>query len=223
MISLLRSLTRYLYVSWPMQLLTCGCVFGFAGPLHAQSPARFPVMPEQVRLAMQGRNWPVEGVQVRLAAVITATVAKPSLEIDSVAPGAAHNAMLRLACRVHTECLPFFASVVWPADLPVPSLSVRTESTSRSAFGGHVADTGTADSPELQAGSISATNAPAPPAVHAGSPATLLLNGARIHIRLHVVFAQGGHVGDTVRVTTPDRKQVYVAEVLTPELLQGEL
>lgn len=207
-------------LSEPARALVCSCVFGLAVKLQAQVPARFPVMPEQVLLAMQGLDLPVAGVQLRLAAPVTATVAEPLLKIDFVSLGTGHEAMLRMACRVHTECLPFFASAAWPTDAPMPDLLAKSASRNGSGFSGHTPEPRTKVFPDPLAGSSSA---PVPPAIRAGGPATLLLEGGRIHIQIHVISAQNGRVGDTVRVTTPDRKQVYVAEVLTPELLKGEL
>lgn len=179
--------------------------------------------PRQVLQAMQGQDWPLNGVQVRLAAPVTATVAEAALEIESVSSGAGHDVLLRMACRVHTECLPFFASATWPADAPAPNLAALGNRTGAPA-GGHTRETGSPVHPGLLAGNPSmAENAPAPHVIRAGTPATLLLEGTRIHIQVPVVFAENGHVGDTVRVTTPNRKQSYVAEVLTPQLLKGEL
>ena len=172
---------------------------------------------------MQGRHWPITDVQVRLAAAITATLAEPSLEINSVSTGASHELMLRMGCRVHTECLPFFASAVWPVDAPMPNLFPKANNGAGSASGSQAPGPLMTVSQQLLAGNSSTAAAPVPPAIRAGNPATLLLEGDRVHIWLRVVFAQSGHVGDIVRVTTPDLKQVYVAEVLTPELLQGKL
>ena len=174
--------------------LLCGWCSALVGQA-SQPQARFSVTPEQVLQAMQERDWSVNGVQVRLAAPVTATAAHAELQIESVSPVAGHEALLRMVCRVHTECIPFFASVIWPTNVSVPSLAAKPLGTA---------------------------NALAPSVIRAGSPATLLLEGARIHIRLRVVFAENGHVGDRLRVTTPNHKQTYVAEVLTPQLLRGE-
>ena len=205
-----------------MLLYSCG--FGFAGqPLRAQLLARFPVKPEQVVLAMQGRNWPMDGVQVRLAAPVTATVSEPALDIKSVAASYGHETLLRVTCRVSAECLPFFASAVWPAEAPMPGLPPKRDKRTGAIQTDHATEGQPPATLELQAGNSTEANVPTPPVIRAGSHATLVLDGPRVHIRLPVVVAQTGHVGDTVRVTTPDRKQVYVGEVLTPELLKGEL
>ncbi|MGI4828082.1 MAG: hypothetical protein ACRYFU_07830 [Janthinobacterium lividum] len=217
-----KRLNRTTRVFWAAQSLLWGSGFGVTGHLQAQVLARFPVKPEQVQLAMQELDWPMRGVQVRLAAAVTATVANPTLEIASVTPSAAgHEALLRMACQIHTECLPFFASAVWPLEAPMPNLLTKPESKDRSVISSQSA--GIAAAPELPTRNALMPNTSVPSVIRPGSSATLLLEGGRVHIQLHVVFAQSGHVGDTVRVTTPDRKQVFVAEVLTPELLRGEL
>lgn len=102
----------------------------------------------------------------------------------------------------------------------MPDLLAKAESRTKSVSSSHVIEPVTEAFPELLVGGSASVPFQQ---IRAGNSATLLLEGTRIHIRLHVVFAQSGHVGDTVRVTTPDRKQVYVAKVLTPEFLKGEL
>lgn len=212
MLPLRNSLTRRIAVPWMRQALFCHFVLALVStPLQAQQLERFPVTPEQVALAMQGRGWSTEGVQIRLAVPVTTTTADPTLQIESVSTVAAHEVLLRVRCRVHTECLSFFASAVWPTNGPIPRLAADFASRG-----------GSADGAEVLAGSASWASASAAGVIRAGSPVTLLLEGTRIQIRLQVVFAQNGHVGDTVRVTTPDRKQTYVAEVLTPGLVRGQ-
>lgn len=202
----LNQLTRLLCASLPANVLFCGFFFGTAtSPLNAQAPLRFPVTPKQVLLAMQGRDWSLDEVRIRLSAPVTSTVQEPALEITSVSQGPGHDVMLRMTCHVHTECLPFYASAMWPADGRGPGAATK---------GGLGAMVHT-----NQATGIFLSS----PEVRAGSPATLLLEGGPVHIRLHVVLAQNARVGETVRVTTPDRKQVYVAEMLSTELLKGEL
>lgn len=181
-------------------LLCSGCLMGLAcNPVYAQALARFPLTPQQVLLAMQGRNWPSDGVHIRLAAPVTATVKEPVLEINAVSQGHGQELLLRMSCRVHWECLPFYASATWPAEGAKPALLTEAGKESMMA------------------------KLPASAEALAGNHATLLLEDGPIHIRLPVVLTQSGHVGETVRVTTPDRKQTYQAELLSTELLKGEL
>ena len=62
-----------------------------------------------------------------------------------------------------------------------------------------------------------------PPVLRAGSTATLLLEGNHIHIRLSVICLDGGSPGQTIRVTDPDRREVYTAQVIDGVTLEGRL
>jgi flagella basal body P-ring formation protein FlgA len=59
--------------------------------------------------------------------------------------------------------------------------------------------------------------------VRAGSPATLLLEGAHVHISLSVVCLESGAVGQTIRASSPDHRQVYKAQVVRDGVLEGRL
>lgn len=210
--SIFNTLLRGLPVSlpaWPLLALGLS-----VDSLSAQPSVRFPLPVEQVLLAMQARNWPTEGIQVRLGTPITATTPKPTLEVKAISRGAGSEALLSMACHVRTECLPFFAFAVWPANVPLPVIAASFQGR----LGTVSASQAKSLTPVASAEAIAAPSA----VIRAGTPATLLLEGSRTHIRLRVVLAQGGHVGEKVRVTTPDRRQTYVGEVVTPELLQGE-
>ena len=197
---LLKRLIRPVSVSRLARALLYSCFVVLAdGALYAQAPARYPVTPQHVLLAMQGRDWPLDEVQIRLGAPVTAAVKEPALEISSLSQGHGHEVLLRMSCRVHSECLPFYASAMWPAEAPKPALLIAAGKHSVAVM-----------PPDLAK-------------ARAGSHATLLLEDGPIHVRLPVVLAQSGHVGDTVRVITPDHKQTYQAELLSSELLKGEL
>jgi flagella basal body P-ring formation protein FlgA len=59
--------------------------------------------------------------------------------------------------------------------------------------------------------------------MHAGAPATLLLEGARVHIRLAVVCLENGAPGQTIRVASRDHRQTYMAKVVDEEVLRASL
>jgi len=59
--------------------------------------------------------------------------------------------------------------------------------------------------------------------VRSGSPATLLLDSDRVHIRLSVICLQNGAPGQMIRVTGKDRKLVFTAQVIDGNLLKGRL
>lgn len=57
--------------------------------------------------------------------------------------------------------------------------------------------------------------------MRAGTHATLVLAGPQTRIELAVISLEGGAMGRTIRVVTPDYKQFYRAEVAGPNLLKG--
>jgi flagella basal body P-ring formation protein FlgA len=56
--------------------------------------------------------------------------------------------------------------------------------------------------------------------MRAGAHATLLLDDDRSHIQIAVISLENGIAGHSIRVSTPDHKQVYVAEVVNASLLR---
>ena len=175
-------------------------------------------------IAMQYRQLPVEGVQVKLCAPMTASSPNPMLDIQTMTLVGQHGAQLRVACRTRGECLPFYVSVTWPegadavhvpaglahqgartrAEVPSPPSGARLPSQELQAFGPSPDEDRTVN-----------------PKVRAGSPATLVIEDRKVHIRLRVVYLEGGATGDKVRVATLDRKQAFKAEIVTPGLLKG--
>lgn len=184
----------YKYVVGAMLIL--GSVFA-----QAQT-ARTAITTTEVTAAMAERDLPVDGLQLKLAAQITATVANPQLEIQTVLMVNPHEARIRLACRNHSECLPFFATAAWPNR--VEPIVLPTD-----------LDRHSAGKPVTKAADAMT--------VRAGNAATLIIDGNRTHIRLEVICLQGGATGDKVRVTTRDHKVAYVAEIVNPTLLKGSL
>jgi hypothetical protein len=166
---------------------------------------RYPVTSEMVVTAMQYRQLPTKGVEVRLAAPITAVSDNPMLEIQSVTQVSSHGAQLKVACRNRTQCLPFYASATWleATEGSIPSTPARP-----------------AEQPQ---GSPQQTSSTPSNTARPGSHATLVIEEGKIHIRLQVVLLQGGSAGDKVRVSTADHKTIYKAEIVTPNLLKGSL
>ena len=165
---------------------------------------RYPITTEMVVSAMQYRQLPVEGVQIRLSAPITASSASPMLDIQSMTMTDAHHAQMRIACRAHGECLPFYVAAKWPdasATVTVPEGLARKQ---------------------VQASApVKLNETPAEGKLRPGSPATLMIEDKKVHIRLQVVCLEGGVTGDKVRVSTPDHKLSYNAEIIAPNLLKG--
>jgi hypothetical protein len=169
--------------------------------------ARFPVTSDQVIAAMHDRQLPVEGLQVTMPTSITASIDHPSLNIESMTLLTPHNAQLKVSCRERGVCMAFYVSATWPA----PSATV----TLPPGLGHSSGEAG--ETKPARAASWSDLT------VRAGSQATLFFEGDRLHILMRVVCLQGGVTGDKVRVATPDHKQTYTAEIISPTLLKGSL
>lgn len=183
-----------------------GAVLAMLPAAHAQAP-RFSVTSEQVVAAMQGHAWSTEGVRVTLPAAITAAVADPKLGVAMASMLTAHEARLRIVCRVPAACLPFYATATWPE-----STESVAPPSDRSAGSGERKTPASAADNESSAGRL-----------RAGAPVTLLLEGERVHIQMRAVLLQGGATGEKVRVATRDRKQTYVAEIVNSTLLRGSI
>ena len=150
-----------------------------------------------VLAAMTKRKLPVENVRVVFPAGIAAKVEAPVLVVEQVTMRDAQSANLRLSCVTHGECPSFYVVVRWPQ---AP---------------GNLAEA-LKDMPHTTAGAPMQT-------LRAGAHATLLIDQEKVHIRVPVVCAQGGAVGDRIRVMTPNRRQSYEAVVLTDTEVQGSL
>lgn len=176
---------------------------------------RFLLNTAQIISAMEGRQLPTQGVQVRLAAPITSVSASPQLEIQSVALLNPHEMRLRMNCRDRSECLAFFAFATYPEAINPARISVKLDQKPAGADASLPAAKPVAAAPAK-------SNAPAgDPIIRSGAPATLDFDGDRLHVRIEVICLEAGIAGDKIRVTTRDHKQVYVAEILTPTLLKG--
>jgi hypothetical protein len=194
-----------------------------ATPFANAQAKRFPVTTDMILSAMQQRQLSIDGVQVRISAPVTAAVPNPSLDIQNFSSIDRQNAQIRIGCRNHNECISFYVAVTWPAQ---PSAQQKPAEQGRQS-------TSNTDVEPSAPGTTTTTfpaevnqfrQIPTPsPVLRAGTPVTLVMENGPIHIRLHVISLQNGTVGETVRVSTPDRKQTFTAEILAPNLLKGSL
>lgn len=51
----------------------------------------------------------------------------------------------------------------------------------------------------------------------------LLMDGNHIHIKLSVISLENGSAGQTIRVSSQDRRQVYTAQIVDGTLLRASL
>jgi hypothetical protein len=163
----------------------------------ALAQQRVPIATTAIAAAISAAGMPVSTDQVSLLTDVTATKASPALTVESMQPWGDHRMKVRMNCAVSEQCLPFF-------------VSVHTGSASQPADG-------------LSAGIRRANNDPKTVVVRAGAPATLLLDGLHVHIRIAVVCLENGAPGQTIRVASRDHRQTYLAKVVDQAVLRASL
>jgi hypothetical protein len=143
--------------------------------------------------------------EISLPARIVATEPAPLFEINSVEKFSGYEfegrivtrSKIKLSCRVTSACLPFYAIVSW-----------------KGAAGESSAKAFLPSSLESLAPKSKVT-------MSAGTPATLVMGDENIHIQLKVVSLESGPRGGLIRVASPDHKTVYVAEIVSANLVRG--
>jgi hypothetical protein len=177
--------------------LLCMVIAVSASPALAASP-RYPINTQQVAAAVSSTGMAVAPEQVTLLSDVVSSTSAPHLTVRSMQRWGNQKMMARLECESSDQCLPFFVSLKM--------------------------------GPETQGGSVVQPPLPAVVSstarhyvVKSGTPATLLLEGQRVHIRLSVICLESGAAGQIIRVTDRDRKVFFKAQVVDGGLLQGRL
>jgi hypothetical protein len=177
---------------------------------QSQPRQRFALTVSQIAQTLSAGGIQVADQQVSLPAKIVATQPNPALDVLSVKPlderlAGPHvegSSLVRMACHQPDACLPFYAIVRWPegpsgrATDPFSTFSVSGSRGIRP----HGAVT-----------------------MRAGTHAMLVMDDGRSHIEVAVVSLESGMAGQKIRVASPDRKQVYEAEVVSASLLKRSL
>ena len=195
----------------------------------AQSPRsqRAAIRLEQVVAALNFAKFPLEDAEVKLMAQNTATIEAPRLEVRAVEPWGDRDARVRLGCEAHEQCLPFYVAVHWfdatSAKAALLAANVSPARLARSAPNSLASTTREPVAVPSPAPTSSPNATDTEIHLHAGSHATLLIEGDRLHIKLPVICLENGVPGRTIRVTALDHKQTYRAEVVDSTLLKGTL
>ncbi len=200
----------------PILLIAAMSVPGWG---QSQLRTRFALTARQVARALFERGIQTGDGQVYLPARVVATEPQPILDILSVetlgeAPSAKHSQVrsrIKLACRLPGECLPFYAIVNGPelADEPATIASITSPA---------IRNAGLTASPAARNELL---NASSDITMRVGTRAMLVMDDHRSHIQVTVISLENGIVGHTIRVASPDHKQVYFGEVVSASLLKG--
>jgi hypothetical protein len=174
-----------------------------------QRQIRYELAAEQIVVAVQRQlikgGVKVTEAEISLPARIVATERAPILEVNSVEEFSRYEvnghsvarSKIKLTCRAVSVCLPFYA-IVSRKGRP-------TESSARTFVPSNL---------EVLEPKSKVTMA-------VGTSATLVMGDENMHIELKVVSLESGSTGRLIRVASPDHKTIYVAEIVSANLVMG--
>jgi hypothetical protein len=186
-------------------------LFIVATSLHgwgqSQPRPRFALTVQQIAQTLSEKGIQTSDQQVTMLARVVATERNPALDVLSVellddrsaGQVAETRFRVKMACHLSGRCLPFYAVVRWP------------EGTA-----GHKGNSSSAV--RIPGNLVLKQNAPF--TIRSGAHATLVMDDERAHIKVTVVTLENGMAGQKIRVASPNHKQVYVAEVVSANLLK---
>ncbi|MGA2727697.1 MAG: flagella basal body P-ring formation protein FlgA [Terracidiphilus sp.] len=180
-------------------ILSC-MVVGVAACSAAAAQARYVISTDQIAATMSRMGMQVSPQQVMLLSDVVATKMSPILKVRSIERWDDQRMMARMECQNQGECLPFFVGLRTNQGNATPASGSSSQAYS--------------SGPGLPSKAF---------VVRSGSPATLMLDSERVHIRLSVICLQNGAPGQMIRVTGKDRKLVFTAQVIDGGLLKGRL
>jgi len=175
-------------------------------PGWGQSQDRFVLTAPQIARTLSDQGMQITD-SVSLLARVVATEPHPVLDIISVAPlgerwsagRSETHSLVKLGCHLPGTCLPFYVIVHGPEG-PVVSAANGTGALALPTTARMKTNTATT--------------------MRAGTHAMLVMDDTRSHVQVSVISLQNGNAGDRIRVASPDRKQVYTAEVIDANLLK---
>jgi hypothetical protein len=191
----------------------------------AAAPQQFPVplatVAEAVVATLASKGINVSADQVKLPLNVVATEENPPLEAGAVEklghlsgsqPGQL-SASVKLRCKTAGACRPFFAIATWePSQQAAQPMAAGKDGAATQVAVARPASPQPSTRTEQQA-----------TAIKAGQPLILLLDGDHMRIQMTVVSLTAGSVGQTIRVSSPDHKHTYMAEVLNESTVKGTL
>lgn len=171
----------------------------------AAATGRHAITTGQIAAAIRGAGVAISAKQITLLTGVVARTGSPVLRVQSMEPLGGHRMKVRLECANIEECVPFYVAIDGNGESSGESLPV-TPAPGRTPA--HIARVGTGAKT---------------PVMRAGSPAILLLDGDQMQIQLPVVCLENGAIGQTIRVASMDRRQIYTAQVFDGGILRGRL
>jgi len=175
---------------------------------YSQSLSRehFGITEQQVAQTLSNKGIQIADLRVSLLAKVVAAEPNPELDVLSVEPlglrrsaeQSASSYMVKIGCHSDGVCLPFYA---------IASLNQGTRGSQTNS-----------QSTILAAASTS-SKANAAAMIKAGAHAMLIMDDGSVQIEVSVITLESGAVGNKIHVASPDHKQIYLAEVVSANLL----
>lgn len=180
-------------------------VLGHAGATKpAPGGMLYRVSESRVAAALASRDISVQPDQVEFLASVKSNHPEPELEIEHLQTAGRRALLARIRCREAGECLPFLVVVHF-------SNSQDAQAMLEGQHAGEV--------PPRRTG-----NPPRPVwIVRTGQQATFVLEGKDMRATTPVICLQNGRKGESIRVSSVDRKRIMVGEIVGPGLLHGTL
>jgi Chaperone for flagella basal body P-ring formation len=171
------------------------CAVACAATVTPASSQRTMVSREQIADAMQSAGFDTSASQLQLLSNVTSLLGA-TLRVAKVTRESADTALAELNCQKR-RCLPFYV-LVHDADF-ASSTAITPVHTS----GCNPAETH--------------------PLIGRGKSVTLIITTADLRIVLPAISLEGGKQGQVIRVTSPDRKRTYRAEVVNSTTVRSTL
>ena len=170
----------------------------------AQTPAvRVPLSMATVVQALQVAGVEATESQIKLPLHVETSSASAILLITGAEVLPEARLRVRLACSNPHDCLPFFVMLQCSDE---NAANLAESFLSRSSF--------------LPGLPIRAVDLPA---LRPGDHAMLLLEDKQMQITFPVLFIDAGKVGSTVRVSSLDHKNTYLATIINAQVVRGTL
>jgi hypothetical protein len=158
-------------------------------------PGRTAIPVQLVADAMASAGMAVNPDQIEFLSGANRTDQSAEVRLVSVSHGSAGKAKVKLRCQSNHQCLPFYVLVdgIGRADRDSPKAHLEP-----------------AMLPTIL-----------PKVIRAGDHATLVLETGDARMSFPVICLQSGVRGQRIRAASPDRRQLYDAEVVAAGMLRG--
>jgi hypothetical protein len=171
------------------------CTLSWAATIASGSGQLVPVSREQVAGAIQAAGFDASAIQLQLLSNVTSP-AGTTLHVAKISRESAGTALAELHCPAR-QCLPFYVLVHDTRIAEGAAVPFRQQGVSRSA--------------------------PARPLLERGRTITLMIERSDFRIVLPVISLESGMQGQIIRVTSPDHKRVYRAEIVNKTTVRSAL